>query len=219
MERHSLSRFLVNAYFHREKRALRIVSEHTLTDELLSTLNLVRQEVGYEVLIIELTNEFNIPAYCACLRNSPFFFEIVGFGCSLLKSHAVKRSLYELAQCFHITTQLYPTEFSEQFDERRKKLANFGLLLNCSRMKICELKDRIGFVNVSYLENCHGEYVFDLDEYLLKLNERFRASQRRVFSSVIAQLPEGQCLTHSFFDSQDRFFGVVDGHVVFPNSL
>jgi len=216
IERDTLSRFLVTAFLERDKKALRVVNPDSLPDDLRELHWRVETEVNHRILVLELENRYGVPVFCAALQKSPFLLELVGYGCSLSREHAVKRSLYELTQCYHLTTGFHPREFEVKMRRILSNLKDQPFHLRCAKLKLTEWCERIGSIDVPWSETACLHVPEGPDAYLGGLIEVVEANGGRVYSSVVNELKGSAVITHSFLEGQDHFFCVTNGAFVLP---
>lgn len=217
VERDSLSDFLVNAFLFRKPESIRVVEFASLPGDIRLLIKEAEEETGCEVIILELKNKFHIPCYCAALKGSDFEIEIVGYGCSLSREHAARRSVYELVQCFHITTIFHPVEFEGKNRRILNRFSGFGFHLRCAKMKIHEWSERIGYVSVKFHDTEEVIYPSDGFEYLQAIVSLIEANGHKVFSSVLSILPGGETVVHSVFERQENLFIATEGGFVLPD--
>lgn len=217
IERDTLSKFLVSAFLTRKKSALRVVDRNSLSDELRILMESVESEVDHSILLLELENEHGIPVFCSALSKSSFEIEITGYGCSLSNEHAVRRSLYELVQCYHVTAQFHPKEFKKKMQSTLSNLKHQNFHIRCAKLKFSEWCEEIGYEKINFSDTAFIHAPKDIFEYLSVLTQLVEKSGRRVYSTIVNRLIGGQVVTHSFIEGQDHFYCVTNGALVLPN--
>lgn len=217
VERDSLSDFLVDAFLFRNAEAMRIVAQDSLPEDLKDSVRQAETEMGGGILILELKNKFGIPCFCSSLKNGPSAIENTGFGCSLSKEHALQRSVSELVQCYHLTEELYPAEFRQRTNAILSRLSPFPFHGRCAKAKIDEWSRIIGFNSINFDECSEVDYELDISSYLDLLVALIENCGHKVFSCVLAELPNGEKVVHSLFERQEHFFCVIEGSFVLPD--
>ncbi|WP_153260061.1 YcaO-like family protein, partial [Burkholderia cenocepacia] len=217
VERDALSDFLVAAFLRRDPKAIRIIARESLPEGLRHLLELADHEIASEIMVLDLTNRFGIPCFCATRKVGRLTVELSGFGCSLDKGHAFRRSVYELVQCFHITERFYPSDFSLRAAKVISRLSDFPFHLRCATMHIGTWAQRIGWTCADFEQ---VEAVVPSSEptvYLSQLVSRIERQGHHSYSSVLAVLPKGEHVVHSLIERQEHFYCAMEGSFVLPD--
>jgi ribosomal protein S12 methylthiotransferase accessory factor len=219
IERDTLSRFLVSTFIFPEQSKIRVVKTSTMPEYMQRVFKDVSREVGGNVILVEMQSNLGVPVFLSSLTDSPFPIDVTGFGASLSRDHAALRSLYELVQCFHVTTEFHPESVQVRDNQVLENLSRHSFHLRCAKMKFGEHCRKYGFESVAFdaipNHDCDGT----VPEYLEKLLRILARSGVNAYSTNIASLPSGINVTHSFIDGQDNFFCVTEGALVFPNEM
>ncbi|WP_067139533.1 YcaO-like family protein [Oceanivirga salmonicida] len=101
IERQSLSKHYIDV-FMKGDIPLKI-NKFTLTKRLKEILFEVEKEIGEEIEIVQLKNEFDLYAYLVYPKNKDIRKFYKGSGCSLLSEYALERAILELLQSYHLT--------------------------------------------------------------------------------------------------------------------
>lgn len=219
IERDTLSRFLVSKFIFPNQSKIRLVETSTLPEDIQQTFKDVSSEVGGKVILVEMQNDLGIPVFLSSLTDSPFPIDVAGFGASLSRDHAALRSLYELVQCFHVTTEFHPESVQVRDNQVLKNLSRHSFHLRCAEMKLAEHCRKYGLENVAFDETPDHDCAGTVPEYLENLLCIFAKCGVSAYSTKIVSLPSGITVTHSFIDGQDHFFCVTEGSLVFPNEI
>lgn len=219
IERDCFSNFLVNAFLFRNKSYIRLIDNKSLPKEQYSTLLNAKKETGHEICIFEFKNKYNIPVFCSSLKGSSFNIEITGYGCSLSRDHAFHRSIIELVQCYHASTQFHPESVAKRTKFVLSKLKDYNFHLQCAKLKIYEQTKVLSVAQIKYSETEDQDFVMPLDKYLESIVDKIEKCGDRAFYSKLFGGGDEISVCHSFIDGQDSFFLVTEGCLVFPNKL
>ncbi|MCG7866248.1 MAG: YcaO-like family protein [Candidatus Thiodiazotropha taylori] len=219
IERDTLSAFLVNVYLYKDPQELRIVIPTTLPLILHELYLDVMREVEGDVDIYFLKNDYEIPVFCSSLRNSEFEIEITGYGCSLSKSHALARSLYELVQCYHASTAFHPESVRLRDNNVLGSFKEHPFHEKCAKLKLFDQCNDIGSTAIDFDLVVDFAPPIETEEYLEFLVSIIDSKDRVAYSSNIYSDDRGSVVVHSFIEKQDHFFGVTEGCLVFSERM
>jgi ribosomal protein S12 methylthiotransferase accessory factor len=217
IERDTFSKFLVSTFLSPERHKIRLVDITTLPDHVRHTLKSVSDEVQGRVMLVELRNDYGVPVFLSSLADSPFPIDVTGFGASLSREHAALRSLYELVQCFHVTTKFHPESVHSRDTQVLSNLSRHPLHLKCAGLKLANHCRKYGFDRVDFSDTPDPHWAYSVPEYLEKLLTILSKNDVGAFFTTIVSLPSGITVTHSFIDGQEHFFCVTEGALVLPN--
>lgn len=219
VERDTLSRFLVSNFLFPDQSKIRLIDVDTLPEQAAQVLANVSAELQGEILLIEMPNIFGIPVFFSSLSNSPFPIDVAGFGASLSRDHAILRSLYELAQCFHVTAAFHPESVKTRDEQVLSNFSDHPFHRRCAGLKISEHCRKYGHEIIAFSETPDPDYTGSTTQYLERLLRIFQTNGVFAYSTKLASLPSGITVSHSFIDGQDHFFCVTEGSLVFPNEV
>lgn len=221
IERDTVSRFLVRAFLELEPGALRRVDPNTLPRDLRSLADAVSHVAAVpHVHVFRLENRFGIPTFCSWVDKAVFGIFQAGFGSSLSESHAIERSLYELAQSYLAFTALHEREGAERHNrEILASHSNNKSFLRCATFDLGELEKRSGCRSVAY-QGQEFDPRRDLAAYLDNILDRLRSAGAEAYA-VDFKLPfnSSVTVTHTFVSDSDRFMTVLSGRNPMPSSL
>ena len=217
VERDALSEFLVGAFLLRQRHRLRVVAPASLPADLKRLKQRVQAETGHAVMLVELANRFGIPVFCAALDRSASPIEATGYGCSLSRLHAARRSLYELVQGWHISQRFHPAGYRRKHRQIEERFRKHPFHLRCAQMMLGPWIREIGCDRVAYGETASVDAPEDLDAYLGAIVRLLERQGHRAYAAVLATLPGGEAIVHSLFDRQEHFFCAVEGLFVLPD--
>jgi ribosomal protein S12 methylthiotransferase accessory factor len=221
VERDAMSRFLADAFLKREPGSLQEIQPDTLPPRLRKLADEVAHKASVaQVRLFTLRNRFNIPTFCAWMDRQVYGLFQVGFGSSLRESHAIERSLYELAQSFIAFTELHEREGAEQ--RNREILANLAhsrLLQRCAAFDLAALDQVLVCQPVAY-QGRQLDPGGDLSAYLSRIVELLEGGGAKAYvAEFTLPIDSPITVTHSYVSESDRFITVMGGRTPLPSAL
>jgi ribosomal protein S12 methylthiotransferase accessory factor len=114
------------------------VDPEDLPEDLRQLCDEVGRVIGSSPLILDITTDLDIPAFCA-VPSQPTLLGVVGTGASLDPGYALERALAELVQLQVNTTEL---RLDEPMHRKLAKLAAWPVLARCVRLGSMDLAGR-----------------------------------------------------------------------------
>lgn len=221
VERDAMSRFLADAFLKLEPGSLREVQPDTLPPRLRRLADEIAHKASVpRVRLFSLRNRFDIPTFCAWMDRQLFGLFQVGFGSSLRESHAIERSLYELAQSSIAFTELHEREGAEQ--RNREILANLAHsrgLQRCATFDLATLEHVLECQPVAY-QGRQLDPQGDLPAYLARIIELLEGAGAKAYVAEFSlPIKSSITVTHSYISESDRFMTVTSGRTPMPSAL
>ncbi|MFF5207342.1 YcaO-like family protein [Streptosporangium sp. NPDC000396] len=140
VERDALSHALLDWYLDGEPR-LSALDPGLLPPDLRRLHDEAEARLGAPPLVIDITSDLGIPAYCALASRAGPYPGVIGSGASLDAEYAVERALTEVVQSsFNMSLGVDLT-----LARRLESLRRWPLLERCARLDPAPLIDRIAF--------------------------------------------------------------------------
>lgn len=204
VERDALSVHYIKSFLSKEHYAISVIDKKTLPNNLLGILQLVENEIGTEVTVLDISTEFNITTYLVYARHKDYIIPFQGSGSSIFPSYAMERALLECLQSFHLYDK--DLELEDRFTltevENYKKFKSIVLLDYKSKKEI------IPFTNKK-------RNFPNLNSILKDMVENIQKRGRDIYFTPIYDDEDLYC-THVIIPGLERFHLIKSGLLVLP---
>ncbi len=221
VERDAMSRFLADAFIKLEPGSLREVQPDTLPPRLRRLADVIAHKASVpRVRLFSLRNRFDIPTFCAWMDRQLFGLFQVGFGSSLRESHAIERSLYELAQSYIAFTELHEREGAKKRNQEiLANLAHSRVMQSCAAFDLAALEQVLEHQPVAY-QNRQLDPQGDLSAYLARIVKLLDDGGAKAYvAEFTLPIDSAITVTHSYVSESDRFMTVTGGRTPMPSAL
>jgi len=212
IERDAVSLFLLNHFYYENHPPLRRVARLRQSDILGRLWTDAEREIGAEIVLLEISNEFQARTFLAFPATPDTHISLYGTGCSLDPRHGAWRALTELVQLHHAVSQSQ-SQYRQHLINAQRHLQRFPRLLRCSQ-----------FHTPSLLSPQHSVVLPDawderpLTEQIDQLLQDLQRHGRTLGVTTLHQTALGTTLVNVIIPGLERFFIVSSGNVVIPQS-
>ncbi|MFJ3466655.1 YcaO-like family protein [Pseudomonas sp. NPDC090201] len=217
VERHVFSNFLVSVFLSPHINKVNEVDRSSLPSALVQLLGRAEKAISGKIILLSLANEFEIPVFMASMADSSFSIDPAGFGASLSREYAIRRSITELVQCFHVTTCFHPESVVERDELVLSHLEPFNLHKKCASLKVMSHIRKYGSKKVDFVSLPNYPMPRSLDSYLELGVSKVANAGFDPYTTLLASPYEKVFVSHTFLDGQDNFYCVTEGALVLPN--
>ncbi|PMW97074.1 hypothetical protein C1X59_23490 [Pseudomonas sp. FW215-R2] len=212
IERDAVSLFLLNHFYYENHPPLQRVARLGDGDELGRLWANAEQEVGSEIVLVDISSEFKARTFLAFTTKPTPHPQVYGSGCSLDPRHAAWRALTELAQ---LQLSAAEPEYHQTLVNALRNLQPFPRLLRCAQFDPQTLLHRSPQHEVT-LPGV-GEDM-SVDDQLHLLTQDLQSHGRTLGASILKQTKLGTTLINVVIPGLERFFVVSSGNVVIPQA-
>ncbi|WP_192558410.1 YcaO-like family protein [Pseudomonas allokribbensis] len=212
IERDAVSLFLLNHFYYENHPPLQRVARLGDGDELGRLWADAEQEVGSEIVLVDISSEFKARTFLAFTTKPTPHPQVYGSGCSLDLRHAAWRALTELAQ---LQLSAAEPEYHQTLVNALRNLQPFPRLLRCAQFDPQTLLHRSPQHEVT-LPGV-GEDM-SVDDQLHLLTQDLQSHGRTLGTSILKQTKLGTTLINVVIPGLERFFVVSSGNVVIPQA-
>lgn len=210
VERDAWSLFLIAHYLGDPARLGARVDPRSLPDALARTYHAVRDRLGREVLLIDVTTDLQFPAFIATTPELHGEEEChpCGYGASWHAGHAATRALTELVQCVDIKSR---TPAMREYNRiALDALSEYRKLRDCAYFKVSA--ERLESVDWAHPERAPQPPKAMLGEMVAHLRER----GVDLYYAVNHHVPGALCIVSCVSFELERFFMVTSGIAMGP---
>jgi len=181
---------------------LKKVNKNTLPVNIKSILFSFENKIGKEVEIVDITSDFGIPVYVSYYETD--ILPIIGSGCSIDSNIALKRSLLECIQSFH----LYNSETELEDKVVLNKFSHHQNIVNCLKLK-----------SLSYIIDDYVEVAYDgtnTNDTLKDLSNIIQRNGYEVYYRIIKK-NKNLCCLQTLIPGLENFQMIRYGLPVLPS--
>ncbi|OUB12253.1 hypothetical protein BK704_10765, partial [[Bacillus thuringiensis] serovar konkukian] len=214
IERDALSLFLLEYYYYRNNKALRLINRDSLPIYLQEFLTKAEEELHQEIELIDITTEINVPVILAILKENNMAIPLYGAGSSLYRDYAIIRAISELVQSNHVI-HTYPGAYKESV-ENMNHLKGFPDHYICAEFNTNTLLQafEIEYIDFKKINNYSSH---SLDNYLKHLIQLLNKQNFNIYYSILNKFNNDVHLVNVIIPNTERFFNVLLGQIVFPS--
>ncbi|WP_065258294.1 YcaO-like family protein [Pseudomonas bananamidigenes] len=212
IERDAVSLFLLDHFYYENLPPLRRVARLEGADELGRLWNDAEQEIGGEIVLVDISSEFKARTFLAFTTKPGALPQVFGSGSSLDPRHAAWRALTELVQLQLSTAE---PEYQRQLNNALRNLQPFPRLLRCARFDLQTLLHRCAQHEMKL--PAHGEDL-TVARQLRLLTRDLQNHGRTLGASILKQTALGTTLVNVVIPGLERFFVVSSGNVAIPQT-
>ncbi|HEF4761575.1 TPA: YcaO-like family protein [Pseudomonas putida] len=212
IERDAVSLFLLEHFYYENRPVLRRVARVTANEELGQLWQDAEAEIGAEILLIDISNEFLPHTFLAFSTESCNNPRVFGSGCSISARHGAWRALTELVQMHHATSQ---PQVQYDLHNAQRHLVPFPRLLRCQQFDLSPLLTQCEHLTVELPEAPPEP---PLAEQIHRLATDLHRHGRTLGVTQLHQTNLGTTLVNVVIPGLERFFVVSSGNVVTPQA-
>jgi len=167
IERRSFGEFLISVLGANKPEMLKLINKESLPDYLRCMLEEAERFTREDVVIIDITNKYSVPAYLAYIKSNNRYESQFGLGCSVYPELALKRAISEVLQ-FRVFSKnnKYDKEFI--IKQNRSIFGNFekdDIYTRFSVLKLADFIDKNS--HIIKKKNCpdNSGILYGLEEY------------------------------------------------------
>ena len=218
LERDAQATHLLKTFMKSVPDRLRVVKRESLPERLNEIVNSIQDEFGTEICIIDITSDFNVPAFRVHFTIPNYPKPMFGMGASLSKEYALERALLEALQVGHIISH---TKADHPFVIREKKglerLEGLPKYHDCVTYNVDRLFSRDHYILVDYEDLMSHKVPERLSVYLKTLNALVENNGYQVYTSTHFESQNGIVALHVTIPGTEKFFLVESGEYVLPS--
>ncbi|MEX3777583.1 YcaO-like family protein [Pseudomonas sp. MYb118] len=212
IERDAVALFLLDHFYYRTPSTLRRVARPTADDALGRLWRDAEVEIGADIVVIDISNEFLPHTFLACSTQAGSQPRVFGSGCSLSARHGAWRAVTELVQLHHGLTQ---PEQQYHLSNAKKHLSPFPRLLRCLQFDVHVLLARCEQLTVELPDEGPTR---PLADQIDRLAADLHRHGRTLGITRLHETPLGTTLVNVVIPGLERFFVVSSGNVVVPQA-
>jgi|GEM_PF-2188371 len=111
IERDAISCFLLSTFVQKDATKISLIEKESIPEEFQALIHDFEVQHNEEILLFDITNDSNIPAFGASLSRQKQKIQPLGFGASLSNTYALERAILEVQQSFYLYKN-HPLDFN-----------------------------------------------------------------------------------------------------------
>lgn len=219
IERDAFSLFLIKSFVRKKPAPVLIIRQETLPPRLMELVKSVELMIGYNLVLIDMTTDFEIPSICVVVldKHRPKF--IHGCGASLSKEYACERAVLEALQSWHIYTNK-DTSLTDEDERIIRCLEELPAYQKCARLDLAAIIMESELVSFRSFNDIpiYNLANFSIENYWLQIQELIYKRGYNMYYSINHQSESGLIVLHYVIPGTESFHLVCEGNPVLPNS-